>query len=423
MKAIPVALLRGLWSRHFSLLVLGSVTLVAYFAALSREQSLSWAIAALLAATVLTGVLLPGWLVRKLSVVRQGPTRAMEGETIALQVEVTNHGLLPRFMVELVDHLPFIGASDSATQKLGLLAYVPGGSTRSFAVPLRCEKRGFYRLGPAGLSSSFPLGLAEARQQRSDGIQTLTIYPDVFPVFEMPLHGSPRQLHRGNYLLPESAGTAEFSGLRDYRRGDNPRHVHWPTTARLNQLMIKEFEPLASACLCLALDQAADANVGAGRRASFEYAVRIAASIANFSCANNVPTRLLGQGQTALQQPAGCGDGHYQRLLEELAVVAADGATPYAAVLQQVAVDCQRGETVVVFLSEPQLRNAGTLKALAVLQDLGAHVLAILFRRSSFIEGGAVRGDTAMLMAGLQELGTACLLIEADTDLVRLFNA
>ena len=98
---------------------------------------------------------------------------------------------------------------------------------------VRCEQRGFYRLGPVGLASSFPLGLTAARIAADESIRTLTIYPEVFAILALPLRGAPSQVHRGGYLLPEGAGAAEFAGLREYRRGDNPRHVHWPTTARV----------------------------------------------------------------------------------------------------------------------------------------------------------------------------------------------
>lgn len=428
MTDTPVASVSAFWARHSTLLILLSITLVAYIAAISRVQALPWAIAALLSATLLTGIWLPGWLVRRLSVSRQGPARATEGETIHLAVEVENRGLLPRFMVELIDHLPFLQPSQAANsrgaQTLGLLAYVPGGSRRRFELALRCEQRGLYQLGPVGLASSFPLGLTEARQVRAGSEQMLTIYPAVFPIVELPLHGSPSQIHRGSYLLPENAGSAEFSGLREYRRGDNPRHVHWPTTARLNQLMIKEFEPLASACLYLVLDQARDANVGQGRLASFEYAVRIAASMAKFACANNIPTRLLGEGRAPLYQPAGSGAGHYQQLLDECAVVTADGATPYARVLHKVAATCQRGETVVLFISEPKARLAETLKAVALLRAAGVNVLAMVFARKTFGKISQAYDDsTAEAMAGLLDLGATCLEVKAGADLLRLFNA
>lgn len=416
-----------LWRHHAALLTLIGLTLVAYLSALNREQqALPWAIAALLSATLLTGIVLPHWLVRTLCVVRQGPQRAIEGERIEFRVEVENRGRLPRFMVELVDRLPFIGAARGEAPgedvRLGLLAYVPGGAQRSFSVAVQCELRGRYQLGPAGLATRFPLGLVEARQPRSDSVQTLTIYPRLFSIVALPLHGSPLHVHRGNYLLPQSSGAAEFCGLREYRRGDNPRHVHWPTTARLNELMIKEFEPLASACLYIVLDQSSAANVGQGRESTFEYTVRIAASIARFACSNNIPTRLAGQGLQALHQPAGIGDTHFQALLDELAVVRADGSTAYAEVLRQVATDCQRGETVVAFLAEPRLRQTDTLRVLAGLRASGAHLLVIVFRRASFDEPGHRVVQQGTALASLQEMGAICVEVEAGDDLVRLFN-
>jgi uncharacterized protein (DUF58 family) len=410
--------------------VLAGLVLVAYLAAINRSQTLPWAIAALLGATLIIGVSWPHWLVRQLSVVRSGPQRAEEGDNITFRVEVENRGWLPRFMVELVDHLPFVGAANgpvtSADKTLGMVAYVPGGGLRRFEVSLVCEKRGFYRLGPVGLASSFPLGLAEARQHRNDGVQTLTIYPDVFPIMALPLRGMPSQVHRGGYLLPEGAGAAEFSGLREYRRGDNPRHVHWPTTARLNELMVKEFEPLASAGLYVVLDQAADANAGQGRHASFEYAVRIAASMVKFASASGIHTRLIGQGKHSTYLPAGSGEHHYQGVLEELAVIDADGATPYARVLERVALDCRHGETVVAFLSEPEGRLTDTLQALALLRSGGANLYVVVFDRESYLvpvhTGKREHFGTGVVAAALHDLGAHYLHIRKGDDLVRLFN-
>lgn len=411
------------------LVVLCVLTLFAYAAAISRGQALPWGVAALLLATVIAGTVWPHWLVRAISVVRSGPTRAEEGTTINFHVDVENHGWLPRFMVELVDRLPFVGAAEGAlatgVQTLGIIGYVPGGGRRSFVMPLLCEKRGFYRLGPVGLASGFPLGLTEARQRRNAGAQTLTIYPDVFTIIDLPLRGAPSQIHRGGYLLPEGAGAAEFSGLREYRRGDNPRHVHWPTTARMSELMVREYEPLASACVCLALDLGRDANVGQGKQAAFEYAIRIAASIARHTCGNNLRTRLLGHGKDWLEIPAGSGEMHYRSILDMLAVIDAEGTLPYAKVIEHVVWQVQAGETVVVFLSEPIECVTETLQALALLRGRRAHVLAILLDRTSFAGRGQVARQTTSnpYEAALIELGATCIHVRRDDDLSRVFNS
>jgi uncharacterized protein (DUF58 family) len=418
------------FSARRKLLVLAALTAVAYLAAINRAQAFMWAIAALLSATLITGFAWPRWLVKQLSVTRSGPSRAEEGETIEFQVTVENRGWLPRFMVELVDHLPFIGFNDAkganGEKVLGMLAYLPGRKRQQFKVPVLCEKRGYYRLGPVGLASSFPLGLTEAKLNRNEGLQTLTIYPDVFAILSLPLHGAPSQIHRGGYLLPEGAGAAEFSGLREYRRGDNPRHVHWPTTARLNELMVREYEPLASACLYIALDQAAEANVGTGRESTFEYAVRIAASIARSACSQSMRTRVAGDGQVALRGLAGSGDAHFQGILDELAVIACDGNIPYAQLLTEIGPHCLRGETVVVFLSEKQPRWADTLQALATLRARQVNLFAVVFDQASFLPEGAPYGpltDHTQITAALLELGAYCVTVRRGDDLVRLFNA
>jgi uncharacterized protein (DUF58 family) len=415
--------LRNLWHpRYQKPLILIALTIVAYIAAINRTLALPWAIAALLLATLITGFSWPHWLIKHLAVTRTGPNRAEEGETIHFHVEVRNDGWMPRFMVEAIDHLPFVGAAQGglkSTEKvLGVVAYIGGGSTRRFDVPLLCEKRGFYQLGPVGLACSFPLGLAEARQQKNGGVQTLTIYPDIFPLVSMPLLGTASEIHRGGFLLPEGAGSAEFSGLREYRRGDNPRHVHWPTTARLNELMVKEFEPLASA-LYIAMDLSREANVGQGKHSSFEYAIRIAASIGRYACNNGMPFRMAGEGKGKLSIELGSGEAHFREMLDALAVVDADGGIPYAKSLQSVAMNCRHGQTVVIFLSEPEARIADTLQIIALLRARGANVLAMVFDRATFF--GKPPQEISP-WTGLFDLGISFMTIRKGDDLVRLFN-
>lgn len=422
----------GFWARHAKVLVLCALILVAYYAAVNRAQALLWAIAALLSATLLAGMVWPRWLVSHVQVSRIGPERAAEGERIIFHVEAVNRGWLPRFMIELTDRLPFAGNGDgivsTAETTLGVIACIPGRSRRGFDATLVCEKRGFYRLGPVAMVSGFPLGLAQACREGSGGGQFLTVYPAVFPIVSPPLAGVHALMHRGSYPLPQGAGAEEFSGMREYVRGDNPRHIHWPTTARLGDLMVKEFDPLASARICLVIDQAVDANVGLGRDATFEYAIRIAASIANFSCTNGIPTRLLGQGQHALSMPAGAGEHHCRRIMDELAVVDADGTRPYASMLERAAIDCMRGETVVAFLSEPGDRRNSTFEALAFLRARGAHLIVIDFNRESFLVGDSLaarrarHGKKDAAVSGMPDLSACYLEVNRGGDLTHLFH-
>jgi len=408
-------------------LVLAGLTLVVYCSALNRSQPLIWGVAAVLSASLVIGFVWPHWLVSRLTVRRSGPDKAAEGKVISLDVTVENRGWLPRFMVEVVDRLPFVGAGERRAPKnvsLGLIGYIPSLGERDFQVNLICEKRGLYQLGPVGLSTSFPLGLSEARRGKREGLSTLIVYPEIFPIAAWPLQGSPSLIHRGGHFLPNGAGSAEFRSLRDYRRGDNPRHVHWPTSARLSQLMVKEYEPLASPCLYQVLDLAADANVGQGKHTTLEYAVKIAASLARLACDNSMPVRLVGQGKQIVNINAGQGEAHFGEILERLAVIDADGDTPYRVMLDKAAGDCLIGETVVVFLAEPSERAVDTLQSLALLRSRGAHLLAVCFERPSFLAAG---GEAALiespLFAGLLDLGAQVVPVRRGDDLMRLFNS
>lgn len=418
----------AIWKRRYvRLVILIVLVIIAYIAAIARYQTLPWGIAALLLATLMTGILWPHWLIRKLVVERTGPIRAEEGQTIQFQVWVKNLGWTPRFMVEVVDHFPFVGNWRETLEPtkviLGLVAFIGPWRTRSFDVQLNCEKRGLYELGPVGLASSFPLDLHQAKQVKNAGRQSLIVYPDVFTIVDLPLNATPSEIHRGGFLLPEGSGAAEFSGMREYQRGDNPRHIHWPTTARMNQLMIKEFEPLASASLYLLLDLNTAANIGFGRHTSFEYAVRIAASIANYARINQIPFRCYGQREQALSLAFGSGDAHYRELLDMLAIVEANGTTSYATALQHAALNIRYGQTLVVFLSEPEHYVFETLQVIAQILASGAHVLAYVLDRSSFMDGDhSVATQQYDVWGGLIDLGVNYFTIRNGDDLLRMFN-
>ena len=76
-----------------------------------------------------------------------------------------------------------------------------------------------------------------------------------------------------------SAGEDD-AGTREYRQGDDLRRVHWRSTARLGQLMVRrEEQPWQARCTVL-LDTRSTAHGGEGPGSSFEWAVSAAASVA-----------------------------------------------------------------------------------------------------------------------------------------------
>lgn len=136
-------------------------------------------------------------------------------------------------------------------------------------------------------------------------------------------------------------------------------------------------------------------------------------------------SRVLADAAQPLRILSGKGDFHYQAILDALAIAEADGDTPYAKLLTEIALNCIRGETVVLLLAEPPHRHAETLQALALLRAKGVYLFAVLFERDSFLNAASwTRRDSSdrTLNASLLELGAHCVTVRRGDDLTALFN-
>lgn len=140
-------------------------------------------------------------------------------------------------------------------------------------------KRGVHHLGAVCLASCFPIGLAWwSRRLAAPEQETVTVYPKVVPVdgfFLYKLKSSQATrggLSRTNQVARSSTSTR---GVREYVRGDSPRHVHWASSARTGRLLVREFEAEGFPNFDVLLDLEAIWT----SRSQFELAVTTAASL------------------------------------------------------------------------------------------------------------------------------------------------
>ena len=92
-----------------------------------------------------------------------------------------------------------------------------------------------------------------------------------------------------------SAQQVEYHGLRDYRSGDSPRWIHWRTSARRGELMVKEFEQQNEQDLAILVDPwLPRARVAAGQREALEEAISFAATICLETCRHQGRRLVLG---------------------------------------------------------------------------------------------------------------------------------
>jgi uncharacterized protein (DUF58 family) len=206
------------------------------------------------------------------------------------------------------------------------VAWIGGRTEQTFQDDVVLPRRGRYVRGPLWAISGYPFGLAERRFALT-AAESIYVLPQIGHMrrsgLRRHLRGAdpvgPRQRHR-----PNPAAHGEVHGLRQFRTGDSPRTIHWKTSARRGELMVREFEDAPGDSLLLVLDPALPDIPDAAER--FEEAVSLAATIAREWCrggAERLVLALAGRGPLLLDGIAG--PGFVQRALEHLTEAAAGG--------------------------------------------------------------------------------------------------
>ena len=228
----------------------------------------------LAAAVFLVGAFLLAWVVIRLAsrpVViarRLTPTLTHEGDVVAVTLSIGSVGGRSLWNVGFEDEVAGLGTARFVAGRL------PAGETYTAGYRILAKPRGLYRVGPVRVSVTDPLHLA-ASIRVAGNADRLIVYPAVEQLEGFPLvRGLNPALHA---TRPEFShrGGEDFFTLREYRIGDDLRRVHWPSTAKRDELMIRQLEtPWQSRALVL-LDVR---RTSYESRAAFERAVSGAAS-------------------------------------------------------------------------------------------------------------------------------------------------
>ena len=305
----------------------------AYLFAWIRGVPAMYAFSAACFAIVAVSHLLPRWALRTVAGRIHVPPWVNQGDPAEVRVLLRNPGAAAVRMLEL--DVGIEGALDASTRVSALLVHLASGAERELALHTPPLRRGRHRIGPLSARTGFPLGLAFAAQAIESAGETIWVYPRLFDVGFLAVSGG-QFLQMGDAISPRSAGQEEFAGVREYRHGDSRRHVHWRASARLGELVVKEFTRETAATVTIAVDLGAMAATGEGIETPAEYAIRIAASLARY---------VLGEGHTL--QIALCGPAfdligpvrsmtHFEDVLRALALAKTDGDAPFASWLPQI---------------------------------------------------------------------------------------
>jgi len=289
-----------------------------------------------------------GRSLKQLTVERRFVDHIFMGETTAVDICIRNRSILP---------IPWLHYDESPPAQLSgssrLLQVMALGPKEQVTLHYEISggQRGFYPVGPGRLSSGDLFGFAEARGS-ADEPRPLIVYPRVVPLVHAPLSSrSPYGTIASRQ--PIFADPTRVNGVRNYQPGDPIRGIDWKTSARSGQLQVKKTEPAVSLSTSIFVDLHTPAYSRSFRYSGTEWAIVVAASLANYLIEERQVVGLGSNGHDELTDatcwsiPPRSGRSHLMKLLEWLARVQAGETRSLHEWLPQATVSLAWGTTVI----------------------------------------------------------------------------
>jgi uncharacterized protein (DUF58 family) len=306
--------LAGLTVRGRAFLAAGVTAIVC---AVVLDQKVLISIGVLLLALPLVTAVVIGRGRYRLSLVRTiEPQLAEAGQPARVELLMTNEGWIPTGSLLLEEALPYtLGARPRfVVDRIG------HGWRRRVTYQVRSDVRGRYEIGPMTVKIADPFGLIELGRAFQTSTP-FTVTPRTVPLPSIDL-GDGASTSGDSRPRSFAGGSAEDVTVREYRRGDELRRVHWRSSARIGQLMVRREEQPWQARATVFLDNRMVAHRGQGAASSFEAAVVAAASVAVHLTQRGFTVRLVtSSGDVSGAWHTRERDADAAGLLESLALV------------------------------------------------------------------------------------------------------
>jgi uncharacterized protein (DUF58 family) len=375
--------------------LLAAVSLVVVIALLSGS-TLVYFLAYLVAATAvgahllarrgLDGLEAGSWLDRR---------HATVGDILAVTYTLRSHARLPR---------PWLEVHSPSTLPLaipGRVISLAPRTQRTWAARVPLPRRGQYRVDPLVVRTGDPLGLFESVASVGPGA-TILVYPQVapLPTWDLPpaaIEAASARGRQGSHVTPA------VTSVRPYTSGDAFNRIHWRSSARHQELQVKEFDIEPSADLWIFLDLHRGVHVGVGDTATVESAVRVAAALAGHALADGRGVGMEAVGVRRAVVAADRGVRQRHKILGLLAVAEAEGSTPLVEMLLESTGRARRG--MVVMVVTPSLDGAW-VRPLSAMRGRGVAPVACLIDPLAHLAHptrGSSGGDQEALPAAARE--------------------
>jgi uncharacterized protein (DUF58 family) len=326
-----------------------------------------------------------------------GEGEHVEGDDVPVVVELHATGTVMPAAATLTEHVGRLGEQRHALRR--------NGRRLSVRYVLARVPRGRYVFDEVRVELADPFALERAIV-RLPAPGALLVYPRLVQLGSL-FSESGSASHDGRRLLLRRHTGFELHGVREYEQGESLRRVHWPSTARRGQLMVKELEDSPRDEVAVVLDADARAVVGD----SFEVQVRAAGSLMDAYVRRGRRAVLVVNSRPREIQHVHAAAADWRRALEVLAAVEPTGDVPLARLLAEDDGPALRALELVVVTANV----APALVDRLVQRSLSRRKVSVVYVEPAGFNGGARRVEPGLLR--LQAAGVAVAVVRAGDDL------
>ena len=328
------------------------------------------------------------------------PGDRVEGEDVEIRLELIGERHLVPVKWMLLERIGKLGERATTLAAHGRSSYV-----------LEALPRGRYVFGESRAVIEDPFGLERVEQALS-APGALLVYPRLVEVERLFSEAGGRSRDGRQFLLRRPSGF-DLHSVREHERGESLRKVHWRTTAKRGQLMVKELEDSPRDEVAVLLDTDPDAVVGE----SFDVQVRAAGSILLAHARHGRRSVLLVNSGRGDQRRVHSGEGDWRQTLDLLAAVEPGPGPPLAALLGDEGSAAARALELAVVTGSlaPQLVER------LVERSLGRRTVSLVFVDTASFAGAGPRKLPELLR--LQAAGVAVVTLRRGDDLAERLDA
>ena len=301
------------------------------------------------------------------SIERTGPPSISAGDEAVVGITLRNNSRKATPGLRLEDMHPGLEPQSYFAERAEPGAVLIISATRT------ATRRGIYEGSEVRVLSGAPFGLVAAKRSfKVEG--RLVVLPRWEELRSFPLQDATTSPQELEGELARVGGGSEFVGLRPYRAGDPRRHVHWRSSARRGDLVVREHQEEVMGPVVIAL---AGADHGDAPASSFERLVSAAASIAMYAQSMGHPLELIAPAQPGDQGPRRAVRPSRAAALEWFAGLAPEDA-PLQPLLSEVLATAGRGSSVVLLASSSGEAGASLAEAARLAASAGARPVTVV---------------------------------------------